>query len=150
VDVTIQTTVTEHQTLKVKCCPYGNGQIAGMFPENVRAYVQYGDSITIAVGLLNTYGAVSVERIHSLMKSHPGISLSTGTIISMVKKCAEKVQSVNEAIRIMMRQKMYAISMKPVFGSMENCIGFIMHLPRSSLIRRSIRNEARKALTIMA
>lgn len=105
VDLSIQTTVTEHQTMNVKNCPCGNGEIAGAFPENVKAYVQYGDSVTMAAGLLNTYGAMSVERIHSLMKSQLGISLSTGTIISMVKRCGEKVLPMNEMIRILMPTK---------------------------------------------
>ena len=63
----------------------------GGFPENIRAYVQYGDSVTVLAGLLSTYGAVSVERIHVFLGSILGVSLSGGTIASMIKKCAKKV-----------------------------------------------------------
>lgn len=48
VEVEVQTKVTEHRALQVKCCPRGEGKLTGIFPENVKAYVQYGDSVTVA------------------------------------------------------------------------------------------------------
>ena len=50
----ITTKVTEHQSLKVTYCPNGNKVKPGEFPSNVKAYVQYDDSIAIFAGLLNT------------------------------------------------------------------------------------------------
>lgn len=91
VDAVITTRVTEHQTMKACACPLGYEGLKGQFPENVKAYVQYGSSITVLAGLLSTYGAVSTERIHVLLGSLLGVSLSTGTITSMVSRCAEKV-----------------------------------------------------------
>ncbi len=99
VDAVIKTVVTEHQTMCAEHCPNGNRKLIGIFPENVNAYVRYGDSVAITVGLLSTYGAVSAIRIQSLMKSMLNISISTGTIISMVGKCAQKVAPTIAMIR---------------------------------------------------
>jgi len=67
VDVEVTTKVTEHQSMKAVACPYGEKLTAGSFPENVRAYVQYGNSVSEPVGLLSAYGAVSTERIQVLL-----------------------------------------------------------------------------------
>ena len=91
VEAVITTRVIEHQSVKVKNCPYGEGKLTGDFPSDVKAYVQYGDSVSVLCGLLNTYGAVSYQRIHVLPGSMPGVSLSAATIHSMVSKCADKV-----------------------------------------------------------
>lgn len=102
VNAVITTKVTEHQSLQVKSCPCSGEALSGEFPEGIRAYVQYGDSISVLAGLLSTYGAVSAMRIHVLLGSLLGVSLSTGTITSMVSKCAEKVGSTLETIKAML------------------------------------------------
>ena len=99
VDVVVTTKVTEHQSLKAENCPCGESPENGLFPENVKAYVQYGDSVSVLVGLLNTYGAMSAMRIHVLIGSLLGVKLSTGTVTSMVSKCAEKVGKVLRKIK---------------------------------------------------
>ena len=47
VEAEVITKVIEHQSLKVDSCPCGETPGAGAFPEDVRAYVQYGSSIPI-------------------------------------------------------------------------------------------------------
>ena len=91
VDVVVGTKVTEHQSLEAVACPLGETVPAAVFPEDVSAHVQYGDSVHVLVGLLSTYGAVSVNRIHVLLSSLMGVRLSTGTIASMISQCASKV-----------------------------------------------------------
>lgn len=91
VEAEVRTKVTEHQSIRVSSCPCGKTVPAGTFPENVKAYVQYGDSVTVLAGLLNTYGAVSNNRIHVLLGSLLGVRLSTGTVLGMVEKCAKKI-----------------------------------------------------------
>ena len=71
-------------------------------PAGIRAYVQYGDSVSVLAGLLSTYGAVSTMHIHVLLGSLLGVSLSTGTITSMVSKCAQKVGNTLETIKSML------------------------------------------------
>ena len=50
---------------------YGEA-LAGEFPEGIRAYVQYGDSVSVLAGLLSTYGAVSTMRILSCWEAFSG------------------------------------------------------------------------------
>ena len=102
VNAVITTKVTEHQSLKVESCPCSGEVMSGEFPERIRAYVQYGDSVSVLAGLLSTYGAVSAMRIHVILGSLLGVSLSTGTITSMVSKCARKVGSTLETIKSML------------------------------------------------
>ena len=99
VDVVVKTIVTEHQLMVTSCCPQGEPELRGSFPENVKAYVQYGDTVTTFVGLMSTYGAVSVSRIRTIVNGIFSISLSTGVIPSMVAKCAAKVGPTMEKIR---------------------------------------------------
>ncbi len=91
VDVVVTTKVTEHRKMEVSVCPMVERGLSGQFPEKVRAYVQYGDSVSVLAGLLNTYGAMSVMRIHVLLGSLMGVRLSTGAILSMVSKCARRL-----------------------------------------------------------
>jgi len=102
VNAVIITKVTEHQSIRVKSCPCTGETLSGEFPEGIRAYVQYGDSVYVLAGLLSTYGAVSTMRIHVLLGSLLGVNLSTGTITSMVSKCAKKVGSTLETIKAML------------------------------------------------
>jgi len=102
VNAVITTKVTEHQTVCVKSCPCSGDALVGTFPENIRTYVQYGDSVSVLVGLLSTYGAVSANRIHVILGSLLGVSLSTGTITTMVSKCAQKVGNTLETIKSML------------------------------------------------
>lgn len=102
VNAVITTKVTEHQSLKVDSCPCSGESLTGEFPEGIRAYVQYGDSVSVLAGLLSTYGAVSAQRIHVLLGSLLGVSLSTGTITAMVAKCARKVGRTLETIKSML------------------------------------------------
>lgn len=102
VNTVITTKVTEHQSVQVSSCPNSGEALSGEFPEGIRAYVQYGDSVSVLAGLLSTYGAVSTMRIHVLLGSLLGVSLSTGTINSMVSRCARKVGKTLETIKSML------------------------------------------------
>ena len=99
VDVEVTTKVTEHQSLEASQCPKGESLNKGKFPEDIRAYVQYGDSVSVLVGLLSTYGAMSAMRIHTLIGSLLGVKLSTGTVTSMASKCAKKVGKILKRIK---------------------------------------------------
>lgn len=102
VNAVITTKVTEHQSIRAESCPCSGEALSGEFPEGIRAYVQYGDSVSVLAGLLSTYGAVSTMRIHVLPGSLLRVSLSTGTINSMVSRCAQKVGGVLETIKSML------------------------------------------------
>lgn len=99
VDVVVTTKVTEHKTMQARKCPLGETGLCGQFPDDVRAYIQYGDSVTVLTGLLSTYGAVAMNRIHVLLGSLMGVKLSVGTISTMVHTCAKKVGPVMKTVQ---------------------------------------------------
>ena len=96
IEAKITTHVVEHQLIIANNCPCGEKSLTGEFPKDVKAYVQYGDSLTVLSGLLSTYGAVSLNRILVLLSSFLYISITPGTICSMVKRRAQKVGPVME------------------------------------------------------
>ena len=104
VDVQVKTRVTEHRIFEPAYCHCGKKGLIGQFPDGIKAYVQYGDSVTVLAGLLNTYGAVSINRIHVILGSLMGTSLSTGTISGMVARCAQKVGSVMDEVKKLLIQ----------------------------------------------
>ena len=105
VNVLIGTKVTEHQSLSAVSCPLGEEVPDADFPANIRAHVQYGDSVCVLAGLLSTYGAVSAGRIHTLPGSLMGVGLSTGTISAMVSRCASKVGGTLAATKAMLAKE---------------------------------------------
>ena len=85
--------------------PLGGEAPAAEFPANIRAHVQYGDSVCVLAGLLSPYGAVSAGRIHTLPGSLMGVGLSTGTISAMVSRCASKVGGTLAATKAMLTKE---------------------------------------------
>ncbi len=99
VEAVVSTKVIEHQSLKAVACPYSESKLKGDFPEEVKDYVQYGDTFTAMAGLLSTFGAVSTDRIQTIIDGMFSVSLSEGTICSMVEKCGQKVTPIVEKIK---------------------------------------------------
>jgi hypothetical protein len=103
IDIILGTKVTEHRSMRVSSCPmgkvFGKGDDTGPFPEDVRAHIQYGHSVSAVASLLDTYGAMSDIRISEFMKGVFGISLSPGTVVSMASRAAEKVRPALRTIR---------------------------------------------------
>lgn len=63
----------------------------GEFPSDVKAAVQYGKNLQALSVSLNTVGAVSVKRTHEILSGVFNIPIATGTISSMVKRCADSL-----------------------------------------------------------
>lgn len=99
IDVTLKTDVTEHQTIKVRCCPMSGIPMTGSFPEGVNANLQYGPGLQALVTSLSTVGAVSAARIHEIVGAMLGIPLSTGTVVKMVGRCSAGLKDTLEQIR---------------------------------------------------
>ena len=99
VEAVVTTKVIEHQSMKAVACPCGESKLKGEFPEEVKAYVQYGDTFTAMAGLLSTFGAVSTDRIQTIIDGMFNVTLSEGTICSMVEKCGQKVTPIVEKIK---------------------------------------------------
>ena len=100
IDAVVTVHVTEHQKFTFTECPFHEGQtLQGKFPSDISATVQYGRNLNALVVALNTVGMVSVNRTHEILGSVFSIPLSTGTISSMVKKCAQNIKNTVDTIR---------------------------------------------------
>ena len=95
IDAVVTVNVTEHQVLELPICMLHGDTRRGEFPADVKAAVQYGENLQALSVALNTVGAVSIKRTHEILSGVFNIPISTGTISSMVKRCAD---SLSEAV----------------------------------------------------
>lgn len=94
VEAVINTKNIDHRAVKAIDCPCGESKLKGEFPDNVRGYIQYGDSFTAISGLLSTFGAVSTDRIQNIIDGMFNVTLSEGTICSMIDRLIKLKASV--------------------------------------------------------
>ncbi len=91
-DLKVEVTVTEYRALKRGPCPLSASTIdTGVFPEEARAFMQYGDGVAILAGMLDTFGAMSDTRIAEVINGLTGLEMASSTVTSLVQRCAEKV-----------------------------------------------------------
>ena len=89
IDAVVTVSVVEHQALEIPVCMLHGGTRKGEFPTDVKASVQYGENLQALSVALNTVGAVSIKRTHEILSGVFNIPIATGTISSMVKRCAD-------------------------------------------------------------
>ena len=80
-----------HQALELPICMLYGDTRRGAFPSDVKAAVQYGENLQSLAVALNTVGAVSIKRTHEILSGVFNIPIATGTISSMVKRCADSL-----------------------------------------------------------
>ena len=90
VDINVTVNVTAHEALAVEC-PLTKETLKGAFPKEIKAPVQYGNNLSALVVALNTVGALSVNRTNEILSGVFNIPISTGTIVTMVNRCANAV-----------------------------------------------------------
>jgi transposase len=90
--------VTEHRAFACLCVACGTKTRAA-FPEGVTAPVQYGTRIAAVVVYLLHCQFVPEKRLAQLMTDLLGVSLTTATIASMSRNCAERLAGVAAAVR---------------------------------------------------
>ena len=90
VDIEIKPKITEHQVLQVTC-PRTNETLTATFPVGINSTVQYGVNLEALAVSLNTIGMVSLNHTHEILSDVFDIPISTATIATMVKKCANAV-----------------------------------------------------------
>ncbi len=96
-DLKIETTVTEYRALRRTGCPFADtGSDTGVFPEDVKAFIQYGNGVTTLVGILDAYGAMSDKRIADVVNGMSGLEMASSTVVSMTERCA---RAVNPALK---------------------------------------------------
>jgi transposase len=98
VDVITTTEVTAYNKMRVTNCPLHGWTRDGDFPSQIKAPVQYGDNLQALVVSFNTIGAVSITRIHEILSGIFNVPLSTGTISSMIERCADSLHDVLDRI----------------------------------------------------
>jgi transposase len=101
----------EHRS-HVKTCPQCSLANRGVFPDNLRAPIQYGPRIEAMAGYLSVYQYMPYDRISKLFNHFFGFRISTGTIDTFLNNLSEKATPVYEKIRDMVRKS-------PVVGSDE-------------------------------
>lgn len=97
-DIIIQTKLTAHSVQFFECPLENNREISGEFPENINGIMQYGVNISALAVALNTAGMMGIKRTHDILSGVFDVPISTGTISSMVKKCAAKLSATVEKI----------------------------------------------------
>ena len=90
VDFEITQKILELVSLKITC-PETCEELKGEFPDDVKGEIQYGKNIAALLVALNTVGAVSTDRVKEIAGSILGLPIAKGTIISMVSRCADKL-----------------------------------------------------------
>ena len=101
----------EHRS-HTKVCPQCCAESRGLFPDNVRAPIQYGVQVEAMVGYLSVYQYLPYDRICRLFKDFFGLRLSEGTIDAFLERLSEKATPGYEKIKEMVRTS-------PVVGSDE-------------------------------
>ena len=96
VDAVVTVKVVEHQALEIPICMLHGDTRKGEFPSGVKASVQYGENLQALSVALNTVGAVSIKRTHEILSGVFNIPIATGTISSMVKRCADVLSNTAE------------------------------------------------------
>jgi transposase len=99
VDIRVDTKVIEHQTISFACQKKNGTVLTGTFSHNITGTMQYGDNLKALAVSLNTVGMMGIKRTHDILSAVFGISISTGTIFSIVKSCASKLVDTVMQIR---------------------------------------------------
>ena len=98
IDIQINPLTTAHKTVRI-CCPQTQQLLTGSFPTHVSGTLQYGVNVSALAVALNTVGMVSINRTHEILSGVFGLSISTGTISSMISDCALQVRPAVESIK---------------------------------------------------
>ena len=88
----------EHRSY-VKTCPFCRFENRGVFPEQLRAPVQYGVRVEAVTGYLSVYQILPYKRICKLFKDLFGLSLSEGSVDAFLDKLSVKSDRAYENIR---------------------------------------------------
>src|SRR5712691_10209612 len=90
--------VIEHQAQQ-KCCPTCQQISSAPFPENVKAPVQYGAALGAVGVYLVQQQLLPYERACEVMQDLLGVTMSVGTLQTLVQRCAERLCPVEQQIK---------------------------------------------------
>ncbi len=95
--------ITEHQA-EHKVCPSCQQVTQAVFPEGVRAPVQYGPAFGAVAVYLVQQQLLPYERACEVMQDLLGPTMSVGTVQALVQRCAEHLVPVEEQLKETLRQ----------------------------------------------
>ena len=98
VDVQIDVKRIDYEQVE-RVCPVLKETLEGAFPSWVTSSKQYGPGLLSLILALTTDGAVSIDRTHILLKALTDLSISTGTIATLIKKFSGSLAPIWEKIR---------------------------------------------------
>jgi transposase len=90
--------VTEHR-VEVKQCLCCGEVSKGEFPQDVTQPVQYGSEVKSQATYLNQYQLLPLKRVSETFADFYGQGLANGTIVEVLQEAAERVASVNAAVK---------------------------------------------------
>ena len=91
--------VIEHQA-EAKCCPACQQISTAAFPDDVRAPVQYGAAFGAVAVYLVQQQLLPYERACEVMQDLLGPPMSVGTLQTLVQRCAEHLEPVEQQIKV--------------------------------------------------
>ena len=89
---------TEHRA-GLKVCPDCKTISKAFFPEDVTAPVQYGPAVKATATYLNKRQMIPYARTAEMLADLLGIKLSSGTIVTMVKKASKLLADVDPVLK---------------------------------------------------
>jgi transposase len=94
----VQPFYTEHRS-HIKTCPSCGMKNKGVFPDRITAPIQYGPVVEATIAYLSVFQYIPYQRIVYFFKHLLGLSISEGTIDSLLEKFSQKAAPVYEQIR---------------------------------------------------
>jgi transposase len=95
--------VREHQAER-KWCPHCQQMSVAAFPKQVKANVQYGESVGAMAVYLVQQHLLPYERAGEILFDLLGAKLCASTIQALVERCAAHLQPVEKQIKLALRQ----------------------------------------------
>jgi len=93
--------VTEH-VVETLACPKCGAKVKGVFPENVKARVQYGPRLNAFATYLMVYQLMPFERCSRLFGDLFGVNISQGTLANIARRFSGKVAPSVERVKAML------------------------------------------------
>jgi transposase len=90
--------VTEHRALE-KECPCCGGLNRGVFPENVRGPVQYGERVQALTAYFSHQHFIPVDRVCQIFEDVFGIAISPGTCSNIDEKLFQQLESFETSLK---------------------------------------------------
>ena len=98
--------VTEHRA-EVGTCSCCQKKVKGVFPEEVKAPVQYGERIKAMVIYLQTYQLLPCERLSELCRDVFSCPMSAATVANFLRRAGARAGPVVEKIKKKIREAPY-------------------------------------------